>query len=108
MREQDPRPIPRQSPQAAAWVALYRELIAARGSAAALTREDMALLAAELSRGAGVPAPGAQDQPAQLAARTADATPKGVRHSSRLDFHLAPAAPGRRDHSRAAPAAETD
>lgn len=51
---------------------------------------------------------GAQDQPARLAARTADATSKEVRHSSGLDFHLAPAAPGRRVDSRAAPSPETD
>lgn len=42
-----PCPIPRQTPQASRWVERYRELVAARGSGAALTSEDLA----ELARG---------------------------------------------------------
>lgn len=45
----DPRPQPvrRQTPASAAWLDRYRELVVARGSAAALTRKDLA----ELARG---------------------------------------------------------
>lgn len=48
-----PQPIRRQTPATAAWLSRYRELVAARGSAAALTRHDLA----ELARGLrGIPA----------------------------------------------------
>ena len=40
-----PCPIPRQTPHAQAWTRQYRGLIASRGSAVALTREDLAALA---------------------------------------------------------------
>lgn len=41
---------PHQTPRMTRWLDHYRELVTARGSVAALTRDDLAVLALELQR----------------------------------------------------------